>query len=117
MKAAFLAAAVLAIAGVAFYFSTTVHAAKASGPGSAELKPAAHKTLPSKSLSLPLFFEPNQGQTAPQVKFLARGAGYGLFLEVVGTIFIAAGIAEIWSVEVAVHALPRRWRAHPGHRE
>jgi hypothetical protein len=80
MKAAFLAAAVLAIAGVAFYFSTTVHAAKASGPGSAELKPAAHKTLPSKSLSLPLFFEPNQGQTAPQVKFLARGAGYGLFL-------------------------------------
>jgi Beta-propeller repeat len=80
MKAAFLAAAVLAIAGVAFYFSTTVHAAKASGPGSAERKPAAHKTLTSKSLSLPLFFEPNQGQTAPQVKFLARGAGYGLFL-------------------------------------
>ncbi len=80
MKAAFLAAAVLAIAGVAFYFSTTVHAGKASGPGSAELKPAAHNALPSKSLSLPLFFEPNQGQTAPQVKFLARGAGYGLFL-------------------------------------
>jgi Beta-propeller repeat/Domain of unknown function DUF11 len=80
MKAAFLAAAVLAIAGVAFYFSTTVPAAKASGPGSAERKPAAHKTLTSKSLSLPLFFEPNQGQTAPQVKFLARGAGYGLFL-------------------------------------
>lgn len=84
MKAAFLAAAVLATAGVVFYFSTTVHAAKASGPGSAELKPAAHKALSSESLptalSLPLFFEPNQGQTAPQVKFLARGAGYGLFL-------------------------------------
>ena len=31
-------------------------------------------------MSVPLFFEPNQGQTAPQVKFLARGAGYGLFL-------------------------------------
>jgi len=29
---------------------------------------------------LPLRFEPNQGQTNPQVKFLARGAGYGLFL-------------------------------------
>ncbi len=80
MKAAFLATAVLAIAGVAFYFSTAVHAAKASGPGFADLKPAAHKALPTKSLSLPLFFEPNQGQTAPQVKFLARGAGYGLFL-------------------------------------
>lgn len=84
MKAALLVAAVLAIVGVAFYFATAVHAAKASGPGSAELKPAAHKALSStslpKSLSLPLFFEPNQGQTAPQVKFLARGAGYGLFL-------------------------------------
>ncbi len=41
---------------------------------------AAHQALPSTALSLPLFFEPNQGQTAPQVKFLARGAGYGLFL-------------------------------------
>jgi len=80
MKAAFLAVAVLASAGVVFYFSTTVHAARASGPASAGQRSAAHEALPSKSLSLPLFFEPNQGQTAPQVKFLARGAGYGLFL-------------------------------------
>ncbi len=29
---------------------------------------------------LPLVFELNQGQTDPQVKFLARGSGYGLFL-------------------------------------
>jgi hypothetical protein len=29
---------------------------------------------------LPLIFEPNHGQTDPQVKFLARGSGYGLFL-------------------------------------
>jgi hypothetical protein len=29
---------------------------------------------------LPLSFEPNQGQTDPQVKFLARGPGYTLFL-------------------------------------
>jgi len=29
---------------------------------------------------LPISFEPNQGQTDSQVKFLARGAGYGLFL-------------------------------------
>ena len=85
MKAAFLAAAVLATAGVVLYLGTAVHAAKTSGPefseqGSAELRSAAHKTLPSAALSLPLFFEQNQGQTAPQVKFLARGAGYGLFL-------------------------------------
>ena len=31
---------------------------------------------------LPLIFEPNQGQSDPQVKFLARGSGYGLFLTV-----------------------------------
>src|ERR1700676_2035299 len=29
---------------------------------------------------LPLSFEPNQGQTDPQVKFLAHGGGYGLYL-------------------------------------
>lgn len=29
---------------------------------------------------LPLIFELNQGQTDPEVKFLARGSGYGLFL-------------------------------------
>src|SRR5437762_9888167 len=29
---------------------------------------------------LPLAFEENRGQTDPQVKFLARGSGYELFL-------------------------------------
>ena len=29
---------------------------------------------------LPLAFEPNQGQTDPQVQYLARGRGYSLFL-------------------------------------
>jgi hypothetical protein len=75
MKAAFLAVAVLAIASAAFYFATGVHTASASGPAA-----PTHTPPSSKSLSLPLFFEPNQGQTAPQVKFLAHGAGYGLFL-------------------------------------
>ncbi len=75
MKAAFLAAVVLATAGVAFYFSTTVNVAKASGP-----TPSARRSLSSRAVSLPMFFEPNQGQTDPRVKFLARGAGYGLFL-------------------------------------
>ncbi len=83
VKAAFLVSVVLAAAGFVFYFSASVHVAKAGGR-----PPAVHKSLASesrpkslpKSLSLPLFFEPNQGQTAPQVKFLAHGAGYGLFL-------------------------------------
>jgi len=82
MKAACTALAVLATAVAAFYFGTGVHAAKARGPVSAERRSAAteHEKLSSKSLSLPMFFEPNQGQTDPQVKFLARGSGYGLFL-------------------------------------
>jgi len=75
VKAGFLAILVLAAAGFVFYFSTTRHAAKAGGPPVAALK-----ALPSTTLSLPLFFEPNQGQTAPPVKFLARGPGFGLFL-------------------------------------
>ena len=85
MKAAFLAAAMLASAGVVFYLGTAVHAAKSGGlgsseQGSGEQRSAAHQALSATALSLPLFFEQNQGQTAPQVKFLARGAGYGLFL-------------------------------------
>ncbi len=75
MKVALLAAGVMAIAVVAFHFAHAARTAKANGP-----EPRGHKALPSATLSLPMFFEPNQGQTAPQVKFLARGAGYGLFL-------------------------------------
>lgn len=36
-----------------------------------------------------------------------EGAGYGLFLEIVGAIFIGAGVTEIWMVEVAAHQLRR----------
>jgi uncharacterized repeat protein (TIGR01451 family) len=35
---------------------------------------------------LPLIFEPNQGQADPGVKFLARGAGYSLFLDDSGAV-------------------------------
>src|SRR5258708_6458441 len=35
---------------------------------------------------LPLMFEPNVGQTDPSVKFLARGAGYSLFLNSEGAV-------------------------------
>ena len=75
IKATFLATAVVASAIVVFYFGTRAHTAQAVGP-----QPAARQAVASKSFSLPMFFEPNQGQTDPQVKFLARGSGYGLFL-------------------------------------
>lgn len=37
-------------------------------------------TRPVSYGQLPLIFEANQGQSDPRVKFMARGAGYGLFL-------------------------------------
>jgi hypothetical protein len=41
----------------------------------------AASARPSLSLAQqPIAFEPNQGQTSPQVKYLARGNGYDLFL-------------------------------------
>ncbi len=79
MMAAFLAVAVVAAASVAFYSGTTVYAAQTTAPKLSAPKASVSKSLP-KSFSLPMFFEPNQGQTDPQVKFLARGSGYGLFL-------------------------------------
>ena len=88
MKAAILGVAILSTAGSAFYFSTAVRAAKGTVPkavGAQALNSNTNHSITNQktrqtALSLPLFFEPNQGQTAPQVKFLAHGAGYGLFL-------------------------------------
>lgn len=43
--------------------------------------PLAAANSPTISLAkLPLRFEPNRGQSDPQVRFLARGSGYGLYL-------------------------------------
>ena len=39
---------------------------------------------------------------------VVEGAGSGAFLEVVGAICVAAGIGEIWIVELAAHGLPRQ---------
>jgi hypothetical protein len=43
-------------------------------------QPATQARVAAAYGRLPLSFEPNQGQTDPQVKFLSRGRGYGLFL-------------------------------------
>ncbi len=55
-------------AGAVVYLAPQAH------PGVAAASPKA------SPVSMPLFFEPNQGQTDPQVKFLARGSHYGIFL-------------------------------------
>jgi len=42
---------------------------------------AVHRTRPVVSMArLPLSFEKNEGQTSPQVRYLARGQGFTLFL-------------------------------------
>ena len=72
MTAALVAAIVVGAAGAAFYLAAPGHSAKANAP--------QPKKLSASTISLPLFFEPNQGQTDARVKFMARGAGYGMFL-------------------------------------
>ncbi len=46
------------------------------GAGAANARPASLETL----RNTPLYFEPNLGQTAPGVRYLARGQGYVFFL-------------------------------------
>ena len=52
-----------------------------SGPeASSPLALPAHAAVEAAYGKLPLSFEPNAGQTDPEVQFLARGPGYVLFL-------------------------------------
>ena len=44
------------------------------------ISPAARNRLQTAYATLPLAFEPNQGQTDAQVKYMARANGYTLFL-------------------------------------
>ncbi|MBI3475079.1 MAG: SBBP repeat-containing protein [Acidobacteria bacterium] len=69
----FLAAIVVATAGSLFYFGSATPVALAKNSASPSRTPVTH-------VSLPMFFEANQGQTDPSVKFLSRGHGYSLFL-------------------------------------
>jgi uncharacterized repeat protein (TIGR01451 family) len=53
---------------------------------------------------LPLSFEPNQGQSDPQIKFLARGAGYGVFLtagQAVLTLHSSAKTSSVLRMQLA----------------
>lgn len=49
--------------------------------------PAARQRIQASYAALPLAFERNQGQTDPQVKYLARGKGYTLFLTANDAVF------------------------------
>lgn len=63
----------------------TVFVTAMSGVATASVSPlpaptSAHHPVVTQMLSMPLQFEANQGQVDDQVKFLARGKGYTLFL-------------------------------------
>jgi hypothetical protein len=51
---------------------------------------AAHAKVTAEYLRMPLTFEINEGQSDPQVKALARGARYGLFLTSTESVFVLA---------------------------
>src|ERR1017187_1367191 len=52
-------------------------ASRQAGPGSL---PRSANRPEAKLMTVPLSFEPNQGQLASTVQFLSRGSGYALFL-------------------------------------
>jgi hypothetical protein len=60
-------------------------AASASQPGT--VTPAARGRIQASYAALPLAFEPNDGQTDAQVKYMARGSGYVLFLTADDAVF------------------------------
>src|ERR1039457_3474972 len=62
-------------------------APRQAGPGAPVVPAGNPRALPrstnrpeAKLMSVPLSFEPNQGQLASTVQFLSRGSGYALFL-------------------------------------
>ena len=44
--------------------------------------------LAASAINLPLFFEANQGQTDPSVRFLTRSGGYTMFLTPTETVLV-----------------------------
>jgi len=71
--------------------------------------------------ALPLAFEQNQGQTDPQVKFLARGNGYTLFLTANDAVFslharpaASQGSTVRHAPQVSRKNLPQREHAQEG---
>ena len=80
-------AALLLLGGLALHSGVAVSQSAVSGSNPSPLADVAAPDLAASRAGvrmnfgqLPLSFEPNQGQTDPRVKFLARGAGYGVFL-------------------------------------
>ncbi|MEV0401817.1 SBBP repeat-containing protein, partial [Actinoallomurus sp. NPDC050550] len=63
---------------------------------------------------LPLAFEPNRGQTAAQVRYLAHGPGYGVFITAVRTVLTLAPRSARGAVGRAPQAAPGSAAAQAG---
>ncbi len=61
--------------------------------GSRSKGTAANLRAAADFAGIPLAFEPNRGQTAPEVKYLARGGGYTLFLTPSAAVFSLSAAA------------------------
>src|ERR1035438_832244 len=71
--------AAIALAMISIFFGLGwPRAYAASRDNQRPAAPAASRQ--PKLIAVPLSFEPNQGQAASTVQFLARGSGYALFL-------------------------------------
>ncbi len=66
---------------------------------------ANSRPVPASYGHLPLMFEPNQGQTDPRVRFIARGSGYGLFLTDQDAVLSLQRTQPLFCVS------PRGWRS------
>jgi hypothetical protein len=82
-----VAVALVAAAGIAGSATLRAHRGNAAaGPVAAQSADRRGRVLSSLG-ALPLAFEANQGQTDPQVKYMARGNGYTVFLTASDTVF------------------------------
>ena len=71
---------VVAVIGAGCWISLNTQPSVTTLIGDRELEASAPAKVKADYGKLPLSFEANQGQADRQVKFLARGSGYGLFL-------------------------------------
>lgn len=67
-----------------------------------EADKATRSRVRSSYGKLPLSFEKNHGQAVSQVKFIARGAGYGLFLTASGAVLTLGNEAESSALKMQV---------------
>ena len=93
-----IAAVAVLAAGIMASVSLLAHrgstAAQPVAPTHAVLNAERRSRVQASLGALPLAFEANQGQTDPQVKYMARGNGYTVFLTANDTVFALQSLAS-----------------------